>query len=124
MTDRLPVPPGWPPAVRPPGAPDWERSAVAWLLDQSPPEYRGYPVVTRHPVVLAWLAGHHADGALRAVRAALAGARTDVGDQLSPPGVGELIETLETEQARILAVRRAAGLLVEALRGHRFVPRL
>jgi hypothetical protein len=97
---------------------------VVWLLDQCPPEYRGYPVVTRHPAVLAWLAGHHAEAGLRAVRAGLAGARVDVGDQLPPPALAEFLEVLETEQARLIAVRRAVGLVGEALRGHRYVPRL
>jgi hypothetical protein len=97
---------------------------VAWLLDQCPPEYRGHRVVTRHPAVLAWLAGHHADAGLRALRAGLAGARIDVGDQLSPPALAELLEVLETERARLIAVRRAVGLVGEALRGHRYVPRL
>lgn len=118
------TPPGWPVAVRPAGAPDWERTAVGWLLDQCPPEYRGYPVITRHAVALAWLAGHHADAGLHAVRAALATARADVGDQLSPPATEELLEVLESEQARLIAVRRATGLIGEALRGHRYVPRL
>jgi hypothetical protein len=124
MSSSLPVPPGWPKAVRPPGAPDWERTAVAWLLDQCPPEYRGHGVITRHPVVLAWLTGRHADAGLGAARAGLAAVRVEVGDQLSPPALAELIEVLESEQVRLLAVRRAAGLLGEALRGHRYVPRL
>ncbi len=40
------LPPGWPDPVRPPGAPDWEQSAVAWLFDLvrrlmwTPPEPR------------------------------------------------------------------------------------
>ena len=29
---QLVAPPGWPRAVRPPGAPGWEHSAVSWLL--------------------------------------------------------------------------------------------
>jgi hypothetical protein len=124
MSSSPSVPPGWPSSVRPPGAPDWERTAVAWLLDQCPPEYRGHGVITRHAVVLAWLAGHHAESGVRAVRAALASVRVDVGDQVSPPALGELIEALETEQARLMAARRAAGLVEEALRGHRYVPRL
>jgi len=61
---------------------------------------------------------------LRAVRAALATARVDVGDQLSPRALAEFLEVLETEQARLIGVRRAAGLLGEALRGHCYVPRL
>ena len=35
------VPPWWPPDVHRPGSPDWERSAVSWLLDQVPGEWRG-----------------------------------------------------------------------------------
>ena len=124
MTQRSPTPPGWPAAVRPPGAPDWERSAVAWLLDQTPPEYRGYPVLTRHPVALAWLGGRQAGAGLSAVRDAIATARADVGGQLPPPALADLIEILEGEQARLIAVRRAMGLVEEALRGHRYVPRL
>ena len=50
---QLVAPPGWPRAVRPPGAPGWEHTAVAWLLDICPPEYRSYPVLRRHDVVLA-----------------------------------------------------------------------
>jgi hypothetical protein len=81
-------------------------------------------VVTRHPTVLAWLAGHHADAGLRAVHDGLAGARVHVGDQLSPRALEELIEALEAEKARLIAVRRATALVGAALRGHRFVPRL
>ncbi|MFZ0531016.1 MAG: hypothetical protein WAL91_10840, partial [Propionicimonas sp.] len=47
------APPGWPDRVRPPEAPDWERTAVAFLFDCCPADYRGYPVLRRHPVVLA-----------------------------------------------------------------------
>jgi hypothetical protein len=123
MTER-PLPPGWPSPVLPPGAPDWERSAVAWLLDQSPPEYRGHPALTRHPAALAWLAGHHVDGGLAAVRRALAGARTDLGSVLPAPAMSALLETLQAEQVRLIGVRRAVGLVGEALQGRRHVPRL
>ena len=43
------VPPGWPVEVRPPGAPDWERTAVAWLFDLVPPDYRAHEVLRRYP---------------------------------------------------------------------------
>ena len=43
------VPPGWPEQVRPPGAPDWERTAVAWLFDLVPPDYRAHEVLRRYP---------------------------------------------------------------------------
>ena len=32
MSGRAVAPPGWPAAVRPPGAPEWERTAGNWLL--------------------------------------------------------------------------------------------
>jgi hypothetical protein len=47
------APPGWPREVRPPDAPDWERTAANWLLDLCPPEYRSYPTLRHHVVVLA-----------------------------------------------------------------------
>jgi len=122
--NRSTTPPGWPDGVLPAGAPDWERSAVAWLLDLCPPDYRGHPVLLRRPVALAWLAGHHVDGEVAAVHRALSGARAELGDDLPAPAVAELIEVLHAEQARLLAARRAVGLVEEALRGHRFVPRL
>ena len=34
--DQIVVPAGWPRRVRPPGAPGWEESVQAWLLDQVP----------------------------------------------------------------------------------------
>ena len=118
------VPPGWPAQVRPAGSPDWARSATGWLLDQCPPEYRGHPAITRHPVVLAWLAGHHVEACLAATRQALSRVRADLADDLPAPAMAAVIEALEAEQVRLLAVRRAVGLLEEALRGHRYIPRL
>jgi len=124
VTERAQVPPGWPSDVRPPGAPHWEATALSWLLDLCPPDYRGHAVLTRHPAVLAWLAGHHLDGQLQAVRRALATARSDLADVVAPPVLAETLEAVEAEEARLLAARRALGLLAQALRGTRFVPRL
>jgi hypothetical protein len=118
------VPAGWPAEVRPPGAPGWERSAAGWLLDLCPPDYRGYAVVTRQPVVLAWLAGHHLEGQLQATRRALATARTDLSGSVSPPALRETLEAVEEELARVVAAQRAVGLVAQALTGVRFVPRM
>jgi hypothetical protein len=123
-TDRGQVPPGWPAQVRPPGAPHWESTALTWLFDLCPPDYRGYPVLTRHPAVLAWLAGHHLEGQLQATRRALATARADLADAVPPPVVGETLEAVESEEARVLAAQRGLALVSQALRGVRFVPRL
>ncbi|MEI2810945.1 MAG: hypothetical protein V9F00_12340 [Nocardioides sp.] len=70
------APPGWPALVRPPDAPGWERTAANWLMDLCPPEYRHYPVIRRHLVVLARFAALHIEACqasctmgLRAARA-------------------------------------------------------
>jgi len=121
---RGPVPPGWPRGVLPPRAPGWERSATAWLLDQCPPDFRGYPVVYRHPPVLAQLAVHHLDASLDGCRQAQGNARAELRDVV-PPGVVEAVmEALSAEEARLVAACRAADLVLRALRGERYVPRL
>ena len=118
------VPPGWPPAVRPAGAPGWEDSAVAWLLDLCPPEYRGYSGLRRHPVVLARFAVLHVEAMQAAARRGLAEGRTALRDVADPDVVERALATWEVEQARLVGVRRAAGLVEEALRGRRFRARL
>ena len=62
------TPPGWPPEVLPPQAPDWERSAVGWLFDLCPADYRAHEVLRHHPVVLARFAAGHVESAVDAAR--------------------------------------------------------
>jgi hypothetical protein len=118
------VPPGWPAPVRPPGAPDWERTAVGWLLDICPPEFRGYPVLRRHPVVLARFAVLHVEACQAAVRRGLSEARGALRDVADADTVERAVTVWQAEEARLLAERRSVGLLEEALRGRRFVARL
>jgi hypothetical protein len=118
------VPPGWPGEVLPPGAPDWEQSAQAWLLDQCPPEYRGYQVLRRHPLVLAWLARRHAEASWWAMAVALGGARADLAGVVEIGVVEAAIGAVEKEQVRLVATGRAISLVHESLLGHRHVPRL
>jgi hypothetical protein len=118
------APPGWPRRVRPPGAPGWERSAVAWLLDICPPEFRGYPVLRRHDVVLARFAVLHVEACQAAVQRGLSEARGVLRDVADRDTVEGAVETWHAESARLLAERRAVGLVEEALRGKRFVARL
>lgn len=122
--DRMYTPPGWPAQVRPPGAPAWERTAAAWLLDLCPPEYRGYPVLRRHEVVLARFAALHVDACHEAVRRGLSEARAVLRAVVDPDTVEAAVTALMAEEARLTAERRAVGLVEEALRGRRFVARL
>jgi hypothetical protein len=122
--NSLPTPPGWPSAVRPPGAPDWEHTAVVWLLDLCPPEYRRYEVLRRHPLVLARFAAWHVAGAREAARRGLERIRTDLRDLVSPEAVSAAVAAMEREGARLVGVAREVDLVERALRGQRFVPRL
>ena len=117
-------PPGWPRLVRPPGAPDWERTAAAWLLDLCPPEFRSYPVLRRHDVVLARFAVLHVEACQVAVRRGLSEARAELRDVAGQDTGEAAVQTWHAEAARLVAERRAVGLVEEALRGRRFVARL
>ncbi|MEP7091515.1 MAG: hypothetical protein ABI776_15560 [Nocardioidaceae bacterium] len=121
---QLVAPPGWPAAVRPPGAPDWERTAVSWLLDICPPEFRSYPVLRRHEVVLGRFAVLHVEACQAACRRGLSEARSELRDVADQDTIEGAVETWHAEAARLMAERRAVGLVEEALRGRRFVARL
>ncbi len=123
------VPPGWPQEVRPPGAPGWEHTAVNWLLDLCPPEYRRFQGLRRHPVVLARFAVLHVEVAefeaqQAATRRGLSEARVGLRDVATPAVVEAAVQTFQLEDARLLVVRRAVGLVEEALRGRRFVAQM
>lgn len=121
---RYVAPPGWPAEVRPPDAPDWERTAANWLLDICPPEYRTYPALRRHVVLLARFAVLHVEACQQSVRRGLSEARGALRDVADERTVESAVQTWQREEARLLAVRRAVGLVEEALRGRRFRERL
>jgi hypothetical protein len=118
------APPGWPKPVRPPGAPGWEHTAINWLLDICPPEYRSYPALRRHEVVLARFAVLQVEALQLATRRGLSEARSELRDVATLEVVEAAVETWQAEEARLSALRRATGLVEEALRGRRFVARL
>lgn len=118
------APPGWPAEVRPPEAPDWERTAINWLLDVCPPEYRGYQTLRRHVVVLARFAVLHVEAQQAACRRGVEQARATLREVADPDVVELAVRTWQQEEARLLALRRAVGLVEEAIRGRRFVARL
>src|SRR3569623_3582475 len=102
----LVVPPGWPREVRPPDAPDWERSACNWLLDQCPPDYRAYPALRKHAVVLARFAVLHIEADQAACKRGLSEARAELRQVADLAVIAAAITTWQAEDARLLAVRR------------------
>ena len=97
---------------------------MSWLLDLSPPEFRGYPTLTRHAVVLARFAAMHVEACQAAAKRGLSESRTALRDFLDPEAIEAAVETWESELARLEAVHRSLGLVEEALRGRRFRARL
>ena len=118
------APPGWPSEVRPPDAPGWENTAANWLLDLCPPDYRAYTALRRHVVVLARFAVLYVEASQAACRRGLSEARADLRDVAQPDVVEAAVQTFQREEARLVACRRAVGLVEEALRGRRYVARL
>jgi hypothetical protein len=113
------LPPGWPEQVRPPGNADFERTAVNWLLDHCPPDFREYALLRRHPVLLARLAREQLGAAVEACRAGYRTARADLRDT-EPAVVDELLGVYEREGRRLAAAVRAAELVASGLRGEVF----
>jgi len=124
MTSTIYTPPGWPERVRPPGAPDWEATAIAFLLDCCPPDFRAYPVLRNHPVVLARFATQFVDGQYHSAQEGLAGVRISLQDYVTPDVVEAAAQAWLEQSAQLVRMRRAVALVEEALRGKVFVRRL
>ena len=118
------LPPGWPAGVKPPGTPDWERSAVSWLLDLVPPDYRAHEVLRKYPMLLARFAGDHVSAGLAAARAGWRTLRADLAGQLPPEAIEAAMTAYEREGSRLAEAARGIELVGAALAGHRWVPRL
>ena len=124
MSDTAYAPPGWPSRGRPPGAPGWEATAIAYLLDCCPADFRAYRVLRNHPVVLAQFALHFVSGQHEASQRGLAEVRTSLSDYVEPDVVDAATQAWLEQDARLARVRRAVTLLDEALRGRNFVRKL
>jgi hypothetical protein len=115
------VPSGWPPEVNPPGIPDWETTAAAWLLDLVP-EYRQHAAVRRHPVILAFIARHVTAGAVEGARQGYRASCTELGDLVSPHAIDAPLRAWRAEGERLAATACAVDLVERALRGETFRP--
>src|ERR1035437_2728097 len=71
------TPPGWPAGVHPPGSENFESTAVGWLLEVVPPDFRLHGVLRRYPVALATLARYHSKACVEGARQGDRTARTE-----------------------------------------------
>jgi hypothetical protein len=110
------IPSGWPEAVAPPGADDWEATAVTWMLAELVPDLRQH-TVRRYPVILAVIARHIATGAVEGARDGYRTARTELGEAVPPHAVDAALTAYRDEGRRLAAAAQAAGLVERALRG-------
>jgi hypothetical protein len=116
------VPPGWPVGVHPPGSERFEQTAVTWLLDVVPPDYRVHGVLLRHPAALAALARHHLAACVQGAREGYRAARSELSAQLPPRGVEAVLAAYCAEGGRLVKTAQAADLVGRALRGEVFTP--
>ncbi len=118
------VPTGWPEGVHPPNSPGFEQTAVSWLLEVVPPDYRLHGVLVRHPVALAALARHHLAACVEGARQGYRCARAELGKDLPPSGLTAVLAVYQAEGRRLVATATAAELVSQALHGETFVPQL
>ena len=118
------TPPGWPAGVHPPGSEDFESTAVGWLLDAVPPDYRLHGVLRRYPVALATMARYHSKACVEGARQGYRTARTELAGTLPPHAIDTVLAAYRKEGARLAATASAVGLVERALRGEVFTPTL
>src|ERR1700727_2004740 len=118
------IPPGWPAGVHPPGSEDFESTAIGWLLDVVPPDYRLHGVLRRYPIALATMARYHAKACVEGAREGYRTARTELAGTMPPHAIDTVLPASRREVARLPATARAVGLVERALRGEAFTPTL
>jgi hypothetical protein len=118
------IPPGWPAGVHPPGSEDFESTAVGWLLDVVPPDYRLHGVLRRYPIALAALARYHSKACVEGARQGYRTARTELAGVLPPHAIDTVLAAYRKEGARLAATAEAVDLVERALRGEVFTPKI
>jgi hypothetical protein len=110
--------------VHPPGSEDFESTAVGWLLDVVPPDYRLHGVLRRYPVALATLARYHSKACVEGARQGYRTARTELAGVLPPHAIDTVLAAYRKEGARLAATAEAVDLVERALRGEVFTPEM
>lgn len=111
--------PDWPCQVKTPGSYDWERSAAKWLRELIPARYGSYPVMIRHPVLLARHAQIQVQHEIRVARTALQTARAELPTLGLPESVIEhTIKMYAAEVLQLQHIARSVRAVTQALVGH------
>lgn len=118
------IPPGWPTGVHPPGSEGFEESAIAWLFEAVPPDFRLHGVLRRHPAALAAMARHHTTACVEGARQGYRTARTELAETVPPHAVDAVLAAYRTEGRRLAATAKAVKLVERAIRGERFTAKL
>lgn len=108
--------PDWPASVHPPGSDSFEQTALVWLFDHVPADYRLHGVLRRHPVALARLARQYASAALEAAREGYRTARVDLREYLPPHALDQVMNAYLAEGQRMASVLRGIEEVDAALR--------
>ena len=110
--------------MQPPGNPEFEPSAVTWLLDVIPSDYQLHGVLRRHPIALASLARHHLTACVEGARNGYRTARSELGKDLPPGAVEAVLTMYRSEGLRLANAAKGADLIERALHGEVFVPQI
>lgn len=108
--------PDWPASVHPPGADSFEQTALVWLFDHVPADYRLHGVLRRHPVALSRLARQYVSAALEAAREGYRTARVELRDHLPPHALDQVMNAYLAEGQRTAALLRSIEAVDTALR--------
>lgn len=108
--------------MHPPGSEEFESTAIGWLLDVVPPDYRLHGVLRRYPVALAALARYHSKACVEGARQGYRTARTELAGALPPHAIDTVLAAYRKEGARLAATAQAVDLVERALRGEVFTP--
>ncbi|RKS07367.1 hypothetical protein DFP74_3035 [Nocardiopsis sp. Huas11] len=106
----------WPASVHPPGSDSFEQTALVWLFDHVPADYRLHGVLRRHPVALSRLARQYVSAALEAAREGYRTARVDLRDHLPTHALDQVMNAYLAEGRRTAAVLRSIEAVDAELR--------
>jgi len=118
------VPPGWPEDLPPPDTEAFSAKVSGWLLDRCPPQFRATFTVRRHPSALAHVALYHSKATVAGQREAYRAARRLLAEQLSADALSGVLADLEATGHEVVSTLREVELVVEAMHGERWQPKL